>query len=66
MSVNKTRCCVCNKKVKLMPIECKCGVITCLSHRFPSHNCNFDYYKEHQNLIEKKNPKVISDKIEKI
>ena len=29
-----------------MPVECKCGITTCLTHRFPGHQCDYDYFTE--------------------
>lgn len=48
----KNRCAVCNKKVGLTGIECRCELVFCGVHRYPSqHSCAFDH-KEHdrQNL----------------
>lgn len=50
----KTRCGVCNKKVGLTGIECRCEGVYCGVHRYPSqHACAFDH-KEHdrQNLAQ--------------
>ena len=34
----------CNKKLKLLYFECKCGLAFCLKHKMPElHNCTFDY-----------------------
>jgi hypothetical protein len=44
---NKNRCFVCNKKVGLTGIECRCEGVYCGVHRYPSqHACAFDH-KEH-------------------
>ena len=69
-SKNKiNRCDVCNKKVGLLGFQCKCDKIKlfCSIHKNPEdHNCNFDYKKDFKNLLEKKNPKIISNKIDKL
>ena len=44
---NKNRCFVCNKKVGLTGIECRCEGMFCGVHRYPSqHACTFNH-KEH-------------------
>lgn len=63
----KNRCYLCNKKLTLMPIICKCGLKFCSSHRHPEdHQCTFDHKREQQNLLRDKNPQIISKKINKI
>jgi len=52
------KCAVCNKKYGLLSYTCKCGVITCNIHRWPSHKCTFDYKSHYQNELEKNNPKI--------
>ncbi|KAL9234550.1 hypothetical protein vseg_009409 [Gypsophila vaccaria] len=38
------RCGACNKKVRLLGFECKCGQVYCGSHRYPEkHACSYDY-----------------------
>lgn len=38
------RCGVCNKKVGLTALECRCELVFCGLHRYPEqHNCNFDF-----------------------
>ena len=40
----KNRCPVCNKKMGLMPFECKCGKSFCILHKDPeAHNCTYDF-----------------------
>lgn len=40
----RTRCAVCNKKVGLTGIECRCDMIFCGMHRYPDqHDCKFDF-----------------------
>ena len=60
----KKRCEICRKKIKsLLPIQCKCEKYFCNLHRYPDHDCNFDYKKENKENLIIKNPKVISNKI---
>mmetsp|Transcript_37571 Transcript_37571/g.117412 ORF Transcript_37571/g.117412 Transcript_37571/m.117412 type:complete len:284 (-) Transcript_37571:951-1802(-) len=40
----KNRCGVCDKKVGLAGIKCRCDLFFCSVHRYPEcHNCTFDY-----------------------
>ena len=66
--IKKIRCFICNKKLSLVDIPCsKCSYAFCIEHRLPeSHNCNYNFKKEGRILLEKKNPKIINDKIIKI
>jgi hypothetical protein len=59
----KLRCDVCSKKLGLIVFECKCGKKTCTSHRGVNHECEYNYYNEHQNELENK-LKIIFKKIE--
>ena len=61
-----SRCPVCNKKIKLTDIECKCGIIFCSIHRYPDmHDCSFNFKISERTILEKNNPKIVSDKITK-
>ena len=49
----KKRCNYCNKKLPLIPINCKCGLNFCNSCRDPNiHNCTFDYKKNISNILQ--------------
>ena len=65
-----TLCSYCNKKkVSLMPFTCKCNpeYKLCSKCRMPeSHNCNYDFKTEQRKQLEKANPVVVGDKMEKI
>ncbi|ALH23333.1 AN1-like Zinc finger containing protein [Chrysochromulina ericina virus CeV-01B] len=62
-----SRCPICNKKIKLTDIQCKCGIIFCSLHRYPDmHDCSFNFKVNERNFIEKNNPKIIPNKITKI
>ena len=58
-------CYICKKKVGLLGFTCKCGSNQfCSHHRYPdSHNCTFDFKKEHKDKLIKNNPVIVSDKI---
>lgn len=62
------RCFECNKKIQLgMEIKCKCEQYFCMKHKFPEdHNCSFNFKLRGQELLTKKNPIIIGDKINKI
>mmetsp|Transcript_19152 Transcript_19152/g.28251 ORF Transcript_19152/g.28251 Transcript_19152/m.28251 type:complete len:166 (-) Transcript_19152:162-659(-) len=48
------KCPVCNKKVSLTSIECKCKQSFCSNHRYPEqHNCTFDYRSVEPTISEK-------------
>jgi len=63
------RCKVCNKKTGLIKFNCKCNpeMTLCITHRYPtSHECNYDYQKEQKKILEKNNPLVVNDKLNRI
>ena len=61
------KCPICNKKLKLTNLMCKCNNTYCNINSPPElHNCTFDYKKQGQDLLNKNNPKIISNKIVKI
>jgi hypothetical protein len=60
------KCSECNKKVGLIPYNCKCGATTCALHAYPKHACAFDFHAEHKEKVAKENPKIESEKIVKI
>ncbi len=64
---NKCQYINCHKKLPLVPFKCKCGILTCAEHRFyKDHNCTYDYVKMGKEILEKNNPVVVKDKINKI
>ena len=66
-SSKRNRCFVCRKKVGLTGFECRCGSLFCSLHRYADkHECSFDYKKMGREEIQKRNPKVVAAKIEKI
>ncbi len=64
---NKNICYFCNKKTKVNFFGCKCGHDFCSDHRYTfSHNCNYDHKNDQKKKINKHNPVIIADKLEKI
>ena len=63
--IKKMRCDECKCKVNITnSLECKCGQLLCMKHRmFNKHNCSIDYKTNYRKILEKNNPKIISDKI---
>ena len=60
----KIRCFTCNKKLGLMPFECKCGLKFCALHRAPeSHNCTYDFKSEGCKKLEETLVKVVNEKV---
>lgn len=55
MNKKKNKCPVCQKKIGVLGIECRCGSIFCSLHRYPDqHNCSFNF-REHDKKILKDN-----------
>lgn len=60
-------CEICSKRIKFVIINCKCKRHLCVKHVFPeAHNCNFDYRQHAREILNNKNPIVVSKKVEKI
>jgi len=52
-----SRCHTCRKKLKMIHFTCKCNHRFCIIHLNPhSHDCQYDYKKEKEELIIKNNP----------
>lgn len=67
IKIKKPVCYVCKKKVHLAFVECKCGEILCINHRYiDSHDCKYDHRSEWNELLRKKNPVIEHVKFEKI
>ena len=64
----KKKCHLCEKKIKLLGFDCKCGHIFCSTHRLPEdHSCSFDHKAfEKKNLFNAINVKCDFVKVEKI
>lgn len=66
-NIKKDKCNKCNKKLGLIPFNCKCGKFFCSSHRYSfSHDCTFNDRENNQKILEKTLIKVTSDKVIKI
>lgn len=60
----RKRCTVCRSKA-LTNMVCKCGVVVCLTHRYPdSHRCTFDQRSEDLMRLQKAMPAVAPPKLE--
>ena len=58
---------VCKKKLSILDFECRCGNLYCSLHRLPEqHDCEFDFETLGKNILDKKNPQVVAEKIIKI
>lgn len=61
-------CTICNKKTSFN-LVCKCGNNYCDNHRYPfTHNCSYDEQdkQNHKKFLEKNNPIIIANKVDKI
>ena len=65
-TLKKKRCFECNKRLNLLPITCKCGVVTCIQHKWPDHDCTYDYRAEATEHLIKNNPVVVATKLNRI
>lgn len=64
-SINDSNLCiVCNKKIKIFAVQCKCKKPLCKLHvSETSHTCTFDYQKHGKDLLHLKNPKIKAEKM---
>ncbi|XP_067349860.1 AN1-type zinc finger protein 6 isoform X2 [Channa argus] len=63
----KNRCFMCRKKVGLTGFYCRCGGVFCSTHRYSDvHNCTFDYKADAAEKIQKENPVIVGEKIQRI
>jgi AN1-type zinc finger protein 5/6 len=64
----KKRCLFCNKKLGLITFNCKCGGMFCVAHQTThSHNCKSNEKQEEtKKNLEKSNPSVLINKVNKI
>ena len=64
--LKKPRCKKCNKKLGLVPFTCKCDDLFCAKCRMPEeHDCTFDWKKKYREKLEKENPKIEANKVDK-
>lgn len=59
------KCLLCLKK-KIVLVDCRCKLKQICMSCISNHNCNFDYKINSSNELEKKLPKIIAIKIDKI
>ena len=70
--VKKKKCSFCKKKIKgiyaltVLECRCKCGQLCKKCYPPDKHNCTFDMKAYHQQILLKKNPQVLPQKITKI
>ena len=61
-----SHCFLCKKK-EIILVDCYCKNSYCLKHRMPEdHMCKFDYIKKGKDDLTQLNPKIVSDKMEKV
>ena len=64
MNNPENNCPICNKRLKLTAIKCKCNIYYCDTHRYPEmHDCSYNYIVAEQDSIKKNNPKIIPLKV---
>jgi len=63
--ININKCTNCNKKLGLLPAQCKCKNMYCSMH-IHKHDCTFDYKANQRKKLEENNKQVIAEKINKI
>jgi len=55
------------KRKSLIKILCKCDKTVCINCRYPEkHTCVFDFKKEGKELLQKNNPVVIGEKLDRV
>ena len=65
--MKQSRCCVCKKKVGIIPFTCKCDEksVFCSKHRH-NHDCTYDFHKDFKEKLKTDNPVIKASKLEKI
>ena len=59
------RCSNCRKKIRMVPVICKCNKILCFPCRdWDIHRCTYDHKAEGKEKSIKENPIIIPKKIE--
>lgn len=62
-----SRCYKCNKRVGLLGFKCRCGVICCRPHlHAEEHDCTFNYQEFGRQVIETRNPKLVTEKFDRM
>lgn len=63
----KDKCNVCNARLGLCAIQCRCGGYYCAIHRYDKeHNCTYDYKSMGAAEIQKNNPRIVAEKVRKL
>jgi hypothetical protein len=61
---DKTKCWMCEKKVGLLGMQCRCGYFYCTEHRYAEmHACEYDYKSNERRKLKKENPVVTGAKL---
>lgn len=59
-----SRCSECSRRLGLLGIQCRCGLIFCASHRYSQeHGCPYDYREPTRIQLTRDNPKLCPDKL---
>jgi hypothetical protein len=58
------RCQVPNCRLKTL-VPCRCTLYVCSVHKF-EHGCAYDYKSENLKKLQKDNPKIVADKVDKL
>jgi hypothetical protein len=67
MTTVKLGCQKCKRRILTFGFDCKCGILFCIKCRMPEvHGCKFDYKEEAAKILEKQNPKISGEKLDKI
>lgn len=65
-SMQSIACSMCRKKI-LFEYKCPCEKNFCVKCRVPEiHKCTFDFHTNYKKRLEKENPIVIGEKLDKI
>ena len=60
----KQKCPICEKKLSLLDIKCKCGIQFCREHYLPEyHKCKLDISKEKNEQLQKEIVLIENDRI---
>lgn len=64
MEARQVKCALCQKKVGIFGVECKCKLIFCSRHRLPEmHQCSFDFKSKGKDQLMKDLVKIQNNKI---
>ena len=59
MSDASARCTVCDRRLPIVPVQCRCRAPLCRRHVAPEqHGCSFDYRAEGRALVRQRNPRI--------